>query len=716
MKKKTLALSLLATIASVGFVMSASAEELQSHTLDSITVEGQSDILPGGMVADNARMGILGNKNIMEIPYSQMTMTQKSIETFADASQPLCNLLTNNPSIRTGTTSPMYTDFAMRGVCMNGNHMLLNGVPSLFYQFTTPPTHIIDRIDIMSGPSGSLNGVSMSNNGVNSGATPAPGTINVTTKKAPDKPVIRYTQTFSGRSNKGEFIDIGKRFGKNNQWGVRVMGEYMDGGLAVRGGEKEEKNIFVNIDHRGNKSTTNIFGGHFDLRVNNAQKWFTFGGKKDVMPSAPDSKNNYDYDGTTKWVHGWLATINHEQKMNDHSAWFFNAGINQRSGNKYNSSSALRFDDLGNFMSSNTLNAQNEAGKNTYVQFGLKGDVKTGKVKHNLSLAVDRAWSKYWNDSHNDYAGSILGNLYTGVIHTHPALPTMRYAAPSWQETNVGITIADSMEFGKANLFFAVNRKHEDFTNLLNGQHIQNNNWAPSYGLSYMPTKNISVYAGHSESMSRGFVVTDKTCGNYGETMDPVKSKQNEIGVKYKSGKILHTLAYFDIEEANRYKDSSFNWYVDDGKNKYRGLEYTINGQLGAKLTLTGGVTWLNAQRDKTAGGSKDGWHVNGVPKWSAVIGAEYKPTDAWGIVGRVNMIDKCYIDSSAAGGKTQISGYTTFDLGVNYKTKINTVPVRLSAMCYNLTNKDYWLGRGGSTTFGLSMPRTFALSATFDI
>lgn len=714
--KKTVVLSLLTTIASVGFVMSAGAADLQSHNLDSITVEGQKDVLPGGMVADNARMGILGTKDIMEIPYSQMTMTQKSIETFADASQPLCNLLTNNPSIRTGTTSPMYSDFAMRGICMNGNHMMLNGVPSLFYQFTTPPTHIIDRIDIMSGPSGSLNGASMSNNGVNSGATPAPGTINITTKKATDEPILRYTQTFSGRGNKGEFIDAGKRFGKNNQWGIRINGEYMDGGLAVRGGEKEEKNIFMNVDHRGDKSKTNLFAGHFDLRVNNAQKWFTFGGKNDTLPTAPNSKNNYDFDGTTKWVHGWLGTINHEQKMDDHSAWFFNAGANVRSGNKYNSTASLKFDDLGNFMSSNKLNAQNEAGKNNYFQAGVKGDIKTGEVKHNLSLTVDRAWSKYWNDTHNDYAGTIKGDLYNGVIHTHPALPTMRKAKPSWQETNVGLTIADSMEFGKANAFVAATRKHEDFTNLTNGQHIQNINWAPSYGFSYMPTKDLSMYIGHSESMSRGFVVTDTTCGNYGATMDPVKSKNNEIGLKIKTGKLFQTLAYFSTEEANRFKNNITDMYVDDGKNKYTGVEYTINGQIGNKLSLMGGFTWLDAERENTAGGSKDGWHVNGVPKWSSVIGAEYKPSEDWGIVGRVNMIDKCYIDSSSTSGKTKISGYTTFDIGLNYKTKINSTPVKLSAMCYNLTDKDYWLGRGGSTTFGLSMPRTFALSATFDI
>ena len=106
-------------------------------------------------------------------------MTQKTLEKFDDPSQPIANVLMNNPSIRTSTTSPMYTDFSMRGINMNGNHMMLNGVPSLFYQFNGPISHYIDRIDITSGPNAGVNGVSMSNNGTNSGATPAPGTINV---------------------------------------------------------------------------------------------------------------------------------------------------------------------------------------------------------------------------------------------------------------------------------------------------------------------------------------------------------------------------------------------------------------------------------------------------------------------------------------------------------------------------------------------------------
>lgn len=722
MNKKALAMSVFCAVASVGFVMNASAaEQMETHSIDEVVVEGQA-ALPGGMINSTARMGIMGYKDVMEIPYSQMSMTTKAVETFGDPSQPVCTLLANNPSIRVGTTSPMYTDFAMRGICMNGNHFMLNGVPSLYYQFATPPSHIIERIDITSGPSGSMNGTQMSNNGVNSGSTPAPGTINVTTKKATDTPVTRYTQTFSGRGNFGEFIDVGRRFGKDEQWGVRVNGEYMSGGLAVPGGKKGEKNIFVNLDHKDDKSTTNLFAGIYDLRIDKAQRWFTYNGATNKMIGAPNSKQDYDFKGTTKWAHGWLGTFNHDQKLGEHATAFVTAGYCERDGNKYNSQASLLFNDKGEFVTSNKLNAQDEASKNGYVQIGIRGDVTTGMVKHNLTLSADRSWAKYWNKGNTSATGLIGGSIYTGVIHSHTALPVMKVAEPQWSETNFGLTIGDTMEIGKANVFLAMNRKHENVLAIAKtsgaapGNNIKNDNWAPSYGIDYMPTDRLAFYAGHSETMSRGLVVSDETCGNNGETMPPVKSKQYEVGVKYKAGKVLNTLAYFDITEANRYKDSVLNWYVDDGENRYKGVEYTANGQIG-KATITGGFTWLNAQRQTTAGGAKDGWHVNGVAKWSAVIGAEYRPTDAWGFVGRVNMMDKCYIDNgSAPSGKTQISGYTTFDLGVNYKTKIGSVPVKLNAMCYNLTDKDYWLGRGGSTTFGLSMPRTFMLSAAFDL
>lgn len=729
-KKKALAMSVLCAIASVGFVMSASAEETMTGQLNEVVVEGSKDVLPGGMVSTKAKVGIMGDKSVMDIPYSEMSITEKYVETFGDASQPLANILQNNPSIRTSTSSPMYTDFSMRGINMNGNHMMLNGIPSLFYQFTTPPSHVIERIDITSGPNAGVNGVSMSNNGTNSGATPAPGTINIITKKATDKPITRYTQTFSGRGNAGEFIDVGRRFGENNEWGIRVNAEYMEGGLSLPGAEKNEKNIFVNLDHRGDNNSTNLFAGYFDLRVNGAQRWFQFKPnstyKGNSLPSAPDSDSNYDFDGTTKYVHGYLATINHEHKLDEKWSYFANAGYSRRSGNKDNQGAALKFDENGRFVG-NSFNQQNEEGKNAYVQLGLRGKLESGAVKHDLSLAVDRSWARYWNRSktYKPNGQDILGDLYNGIVFPdNYVLQTFGDGTPQWEETNIGLTVADTLTLGKASVLLAASRKHEHFENLTGGKSFTNNNILPTYGLTYKPVDQLAIYAGHTESFSRGFVVTNgsgKYYTNNGQTLDPVKSKQNEIGVKYENKGLLTTFSYFSIDEANRIDavvDAANNLYtkVDDGKNKYQGLELTFNGQLAKKLSVTGGLLYLDAEREKTQGGKKDGYFVTGVSKWSGVLGLEFKPTDDWGIVGRAIWNDKAFVEDTNSKGKYEIPSHVTFDLGVNYRTKINQVPVKLSAMCYNLTDKDYWMGRGGSSTFGLSMPRTFMLSAQFDI
>ena len=722
--KKALVMSVLCAIASVGFVMSASAEDVAHGNLDEIVVEGSKNVLPGGNVRTTAKLGVLGDKSVMDIPYSEMSMTAKAVETYGDPSQPLANVLMNNPSIRTSTTSPMYTDFSMRGINMNGNHMMLNGVPSLFYQFTTPPSHVIDRIDITSGPNAGVNGVSMSNNGTNSGATPASGTINIVTKRALNTPINRYTQTFSGRGNAGEFIDVGRRFGENNEWGIRVNAEYMEGGLALPGAEKNEKNIFINMDHRGDNNITNLFAGYFDLRVNGGQRWFSLPNSysSTVLPDAPDSKNNYDFNGTTKYVHGYLATLNHEHKLDDTWSYFANMGYSRRSGNKDNQGASIKFDEHGNFVG-NQFNQQNEEGKNAYVQFGLKGNLETGAVKHDLALSVDRSWARYWNKSksYKPNGQEILGNLYDGIIFPdNYVLQSFGDGTPQWEETNIGLTIADTISYGKASMLLAASRKHENFESFT-GKSFKNDNILPTYGLTYKPVENMAFYYGHTESFSRGLVVSGNNYTNNGETMEPVKSKQNEIGVKYQNAGMMTTLSYFDIDEANRYDINSNDpnhplTKVDDGKNRYKGVELTVNGKLADKWTVTGGLLYLDAEREKTKNGTKDGWFVNGASEWSGVLGLEYKPDDSFGIVGRAVWNDKAYIDSKSSSGKTEIPSYVTFDLGFNYKTKINTVPVKLSAMCYNVADKDYWMGRGSSTTIGLSMPRTFMLSAQFDI
>ena len=62
--KKALVMSVLCAIASVGFVMSASAEDVAHGNLDEVVVEGSADVLPGGMVSKTGSVGIIGDKDV----------------------------------------------------------------------------------------------------------------------------------------------------------------------------------------------------------------------------------------------------------------------------------------------------------------------------------------------------------------------------------------------------------------------------------------------------------------------------------------------------------------------------------------------------------------------------------------------------------------------------------------------------------------------------
>ena len=78
--KKALVMSVLCAVASVGFVMSASAAEQTMHgNLDEVVVEGRADVLPGGMASKEASMGILGNKDVMDVPFQTTTLTEKRL-------------------------------------------------------------------------------------------------------------------------------------------------------------------------------------------------------------------------------------------------------------------------------------------------------------------------------------------------------------------------------------------------------------------------------------------------------------------------------------------------------------------------------------------------------------------------------------------------------------------------------------------------------------
>lgn len=726
-KKKALVMSVLFAVASVGFVVSASAEETMSGKLDEVVIEAERGVLPGGFVASEDRVGILGSIEAIDVPFTQKKYTEKTIENFADPNQPLNGVLANNPSIRVGSPSPMYTDFSMRGVNMNAAHYYINGVPNMFNQTRSIPAYVLESVEIVSGPNTVLNGATFSNNGTNGTDAPA-GLLNGITKKATDDPITRYTQSFSGRSTWTENLDVGRRFGKNNEWGVRVNTRLEKGGLSMNGAEVDDKTIYLNIDHRSDKSTTNIFGGYFDWQVDGGQRWLSASGIKTNLADAPNAKNNLSFDGQTKQNHGYLMTLNHVQKFSDKWSAFANMGYNYYTEHKNDpNSGSLTLGDYG--VLSGTFRDYKSESKGVYTQFGVANEAKIGNIKNNLSFAIDyfNYKSKALNTGSSKGQATIIGNLWDGVhVVGTPILAGSLDTTGFSKETAMAATLADRLEFGKASAYLALQYRDTETTSAA-GKKVSKDSLNPTFALAYKPVDNLSVYVSHAQSYTKP-VEVGQDYVNRGEIFEPIKNKQTEIGVKYRSGEALHSFALFQLDQASYMVEGDTSnpndaYYTQNGKNEFKGIEYSLAGKVAPKWNLMGGLMYLHGERTNTpsvswsstdkklsATASKDGWHVNGAPKWNGVLAAEYEADDDTSIIGRMNYTGKSHVNDN---GITTPS-FVTFDLGIKHKTKINTVPVTLRAMCYNLFGEDYWISRGTSVAFGA--PRTFMLSAQFDI
>lgn len=238
--------------------------------------------------------------------------------------------------------------------------------------------------------------------------------------------------------------------------------------------------------------------------------------------------------------------------------------------------------------------------------------------------------------------------------------------------------------------------------------------------MTYAPTDRLSVYGAYAKATTRGQVV-DSGYVNEGAILPAVKVTQKEVGVKYKFGSMYAALAYFDVNQPN---------YVDvanpavpgtkfrrlDGENRYRGLDLSVTGAAAPKWNVFGGIQYLHARQQRTQGGANDGLPTDSSAPWSAVVGLEYMPNADWTITGRMNYVSRGTIIGT---GRRELSvpSSAVFDLFASYRTKIGTTPVSVQASVYNVFNRSYWiLQPGQGSKLLLSMPRTFMLSATFDL
>lgn len=728
-RKKLLLSSIMCSLILGVSACPVSAETIETFNLDEMVVESSRNHktpLPGGFNNDSSRVGLLGETEVIKAPFTVQSITEDTVSKMAMPNQDLDTVLSNVPAIRTGT-SPIKTDFSIRGVYTNASSYYVNNIPGFFVMATGPVTNTVGSIDAMIGPAATLNGSTQSfQTPKNAGSTP--GAIYLNTKRAGENDFIKYTQTFAGHGDYGEYLDVSQRFGKDRNIGVRIYGQYDDGGLAISGAGQRKKNLFANISYEGETTKTNVFGGYYDQKLLGAERRFSLDGSVTKIPDAPDASKSFDDpDAMHQDTNGYMLTLNHQKKLGEHINWFVNSGINQSVVRRFIYKSEFTIDGNGNVMNksaypwSDYIHIQNQ-----YLQTGLKGDFMTGVAKHNVVVSVDRSHRKYYQDGKQRKDLGTTGNIYTGLIFK----PGIYDADESdklkkklnHEETDVTLNIMDKIELGKLTLVGAVARRHGNYIGQTD--QIKDDNWAPTYGVSYAPTDALSIYAAQSVAKNRGsFVESDGgNALNANEYLDSVKLKNTEFGIKAKPNENLSlSLAYFDMTQPNQLKtydttDPTKYWLSNNGKNHFKGVDFSVDAKLADKWNTFGGFEWLNAKQEKTTKAKFDGLPTHGSAKWSGVWGLEYKPDEDTSFTSRLSYTGTGKYVINQTAKVLNIPSHVTLDLFASHKASINGVPVKFIAACYNVANDSHWIAQAGQNNkFMLNNPRSFMLSAEFE-
>jgi len=666
-------------------------------TLPAVTVTGGAiadgelpPVSAGGQVAQGARLGLMGNQDVMDTPFNVTSYTSELIEN--QQARTLADVMANDPSVRFTTSSGhMYENFRIRGFDVNQNDVAINGMYGLA-PMGHVPVEFIERVEVLKGPNALFSGMAPS------GAVG--GTVNLVPKRAGDTPNATFGVNWQSDGQLGTTIDAGRRFGTDNEWGARVNGSFSDGATTLDGQSKKREFLSAGLDYRSSALTASLDAYHSQESFKGGTPaMFWFGGS--VVPEAPDPRINQFSTGYGS-IQSNAVVGRAEYRFNDSVSVF--AGLGRRDSHQtglINGTHARQIDADGNF--TGAIVGQRAYSDSTSAEGGLRTRFKTGSVGHELVLQASILDTE--DGSATGPASMFRSNIYDPITPVMPSVPT---DAPKTSESTLSsLALVDTMSFFDDALRLTgglrnqrVKTKNFDNTGSVTSRYDQDA-VTPALAVVVKPWgPDVSLYANYVEGLSKGDSVTEVTATNFGEVFAPYKTKQKELGVKWNAGTFTNTLALFEITKPTLITDGSTTspTYADGGEKRIRGVEWNTFGELARDVRVLGGVTYTQGTQTKTSFGRYDGNTAVGAPRWQANVGLEWDTPWVAGLTlsGRVQATSAQYVD---AANTLEIPGWGQLDLGARYATKVGGRDVMLRLYVNNVFDRHYYAGIFSDTT-----------------
>lgn len=666
----------------------------------------------GGQVARGGRVGLLGNLDMMDTPFSTTSYTEKLARD--QQARGIGDVLQNDPTVRVTKGFGNFQElYVIRGFPVYSDDMSYNGLYGVLpRQFVA--AELIERVEVFRGASAFLNGAAPGGTGVG-------GAFNLTPKRA-NGPLTRLTAGVSGADEIYAAADLARRFGDQDEWGTRLN-------VAGRGGEasvEDQTNtlrvVGLNLDRRGERARFSADLGWQDHRIDAPRPSVTPGA---AIPEAPSADRNFAQRWTYTDEEQLFGAVRGEFDITDSvTAW---AAFGGRQGEEDNSLANPRADAAGAIRGYRFDNIRKDTVWSGDV--GLRADLTTGPVGHRLVASASQIQSKSRNAwAGSNFAGYSFGTLTDPILSPAPAIASVSgdLSDPKVTERvkNTSVAVADRLSFLDGRLLATVGVRYQEietksyaYADGAFGSGYASEAATPAFALVYKPSDRVSLYANYAEALTPGViapaVVNGVTVANGGEVLSPFRAEQAEVGAKYDAGTFGGTLSVFRTTLPSAFFDPASRVYSDGGEQENRGVELTVYGEPIDGLRLIGGATWLNAEVKRSLTAANEGKSAIGVPEVQTNLNVEWDVPRLSGLTLEGRVVHTSAQAANAAN-TLELDAWTRFDAGVRYAFEAGGRPLTVRARVENVADEDQWVAVGGypgSNYLTLGAPRTLSLS-----
>ena len=481
-------------------------------------------------------VGVLGNKSVIDTPYSITTKTAEEIETRQTNS--LGKIFVGDPSIVTEVnsySSGWSTPVSIRGLKLDEtNGYKVNGysVSAWGGEF---PVELAQNVMALKGLSGLMYGF----------ATPG-GIINYQTKQPTEENLLSTKIGYRSAGILSASLDAGGRVGEDKQFGYR-FNIVKEKGETYNGSDADNLATALALDYRILPNL--VWKGEIlyqDRHLDNEASmfsWWGFEGNK--LPKPIDGSDKHIVKGAFYTIHSALAQTGLYWQINDD----WKAEITQartRNRNFVNKTFAYILNEQGDY-SINMYQLGGESVRDT-SQLMINGLFNTGFIKHDLVFGGSFEKKEMRDGNYNWDANVATGNIYQPQ--------TTYYDKP------MDFTQTDSGNIYQKQVFASDTLSLNDhWQAIIAGRYINYNNQANTYqkdrwhassalyrlermatideminGQLYLTQNGETVYQGFE--LMGGYKITPDLTINAGINLnDPSIEKVSEANIEYKGNR-----------------------------------------------------------------------------------------------------------------------------------------------------------------------------------